>query len=142
CVSPRQFEQILDTGPLVALIDRSDPDHERCAQLLATTSERRVVPLCVLVEVEYLLRPWPGGFAALMTDVNAGRLETHLPDDHELARAAALVDTYADLPLGFVDASVLAAVEHLSETKVATLDRRHFNIARPSHVDHLTLLPD
>ena len=100
------------------------------------------MPVCVLVEVEYLLRPWPGGFTSLMADVNAGRLETHLPDDHELARAAALVDTYADLPLGFVDASVLAAVERLGETKVATLDRRHFSIARPSHVDHLTLLPD
>ncbi len=133
---------ILDTGPLVALIDRSDPDHERCAQLLATTSERRVVPLCVLVEVEYLLRPWLGGFTALMADVSAGRLETHLPGDHELAHAAALVESYADLPLGFVDASVLAAVEHLGETKVATLDRRHFRIARPSHVEHLTLLPD
>jgi len=93
---------ILDTGPLLALIDRSDPDHERCAQLLTTTSERRIVPLCVLVDVEYLLRPWPGGFTALMTDVSAGRLETHFPDDQELARAAALVDTYADLPLGFV----------------------------------------
>lgn len=52
-----------------------------------------------------------------------------------------LVETYADLPIGFVDASVLEAVERLGETKVATLGR-HFSIARPSGVDHLTLLPD
>lgn len=133
---------ILDTGPLVALIDRSDPDHARCSRLLSDTKDRRVVPVCVLVEVEYQLRPWRGGFAALMSDLHAGRFEAHLPNDRELARATELVEQYADLPLGFVDASVLAAVERLGETRLATLDRRHFSIVRPAHVDHLTLLPD
>ncbi|MGI8428872.1 MAG: hypothetical protein ACR2OB_06115 [Solirubrobacteraceae bacterium] len=42
---------------------------------------------------------------------------------------------------GFVVASVLAVVERLGETKLATLDRRRFRIARPAHVDHLSLLP-
>ncbi len=133
---------ILDTGPLVALIDRSDPDHARCSRLLSESNERRVVPVCVLVEVEYQLRPWRDGFAALMADLHAGRLEAHLPDGRELTRAAELVEQYADLPLGFVDASVLATVERHGERKLATLDRRHFSIVRPAHVDHLTLLPD
>lgn len=101
-----------------------------------------MVPVCVLVEVEYQLRPWAGGFSSLMADLNAGRLETWLPDDRELARAGELVDEYDDLLLGFVDASVLATVERLREPKLVTLDRRHFSIVRPAHVRHLTLLPD
>ncbi|MBV9310369.1 MAG: hypothetical protein JOZ73_06040 [Solirubrobacterales bacterium] len=49
-VPARRVALILDTGPLVALIDRDDPDHQRCARLLTATRERRVVPVCVLVE--------------------------------------------------------------------------------------------
>jgi predicted nucleic acid-binding protein len=133
---------ILDTGPLVALIDRSDPDHDRCRELINAATDVRIVPVCTLVEVEYQLRPWQGGFASLMTDVQAGRLEVHLPDSTELARATALVNEYGDLPLGLVDATVLACVERLGESKLATLDRRHFSVVRPIHVDHLQLLPD
>jgi hypothetical protein len=133
---------ILDTGPLVALVDRSDPDHERCRDLINAATEVRIVPVCALVEVEYQLRPWPGGFVGLMTDIHAGRLDVHVPDDSELARAGALVARYADLPLGLVDATVLACVERLREPKLATLDRRHFTIVRPIHIEHLHLLPD
>jgi hypothetical protein len=40
---------------------------------------------------------------------------------------AELMDTYADLPLGTV-----AAAERLGITKIATLDRRHFTVVRPT----------
>jgi uncharacterized protein len=133
---------ILDTGPLVALVDRSDPDHERCTELINAATEVRVVPVYALVEIEYQLRPWRGGFARLMEDVEAGRLEIHVPDPKELARAAALVAEYGDLPLGLVDATVVACVERLREPKLATLDRRHFSVVRPKHATHLQLLPE
>lgn len=49
--------------------------------------------------------------------------------------------TYADLPLGGVDASVVAVAEHLSLRTVATLDRRHFTVVRPCHTNSFELLP-
>ena len=49
-------------------------------------------------------------------------------------RIARLVAQYRVLPLGAADASVIAAVERLDIiTEIATLDRRHFTLARPSH---------
>ena len=48
---------------------------------------------------------------------------------------AELVETYADLPLGAIDASVVALAERLGLTTVATLDRRHFTVVRPKHVE-------
>lgn len=42
---------------------------------------------------------------------------------------------------GVVDASVLALAERLGETKLATLDRRHFAAVRPLHTEALILLP-
>ena len=55
-------------------------------------------------------------------------------------RMAALVIQYGDLPLGTTDASVIALTERLGLTEVATLDKRHFTVARPAHVDALALL--
>ena len=89
---------------------------------ISAAAEVRIVPVCALVKVEYQLRPWPGGFVGLMTDIHAGRLDVHVPDDSELARAGALVARYADLPLGLVDATVLAWVERRREPKLATLE--------------------
>ena len=132
---------IVDTGPLVALLDASDPDHERCTDLLQRATEPRVVPVCVLVEVEYLVRPWPEAFKALIAEFAAGRLRlVDLPAEW-LLRAGELVDRYRDLPLGLVDATVVAATEMLGESKLATLDHRHFSVVRPAHTGALTLLP-
>jgi uncharacterized protein len=54
---------------------------------------------------------------------------------------AALVQTYADLPLRTMDATVIALAERLNVSEVATLDRQLFTIVRPSHVSALTLPP-
>lgn len=56
-------------------------------------------------------------------------------------RIAELVWTYRDLPLGTVDASVIVTAERLGIMEVATLDRRHFSVVRPSHVEAFELLP-
>ena len=132
---------IVDTGPLVALLDATDPDHERCADLLQGSAEPRVIPVCVLVEVEYLLRPWPTAFGSLVAEFAAGGFELLDLPLRWLLRAGELVDRYCDLPLGLVDATVLAATEMLAETKLATLDHRHFAVARPAHTEALTLIP-
>jgi predicted nucleic acid-binding protein len=58
-----------------------------------------------------------------------------------LARVAELVWRYRDLPVGTVDASVVATAERLGATTLATLDRRHFTVVQPKHVPAFALLP-
>ena len=72
-------------------------------------------------------------------DRGAYQVEDLSPVDYRRVRE--LLDTYADLRVGFVDAAVLAIVERLREPKLATLDHRHFSVMRPRHVDALELLP-
>ena len=62
-----------------------------------------------------------------------------LPD---YRRIGELCDRYADADIGLVDAAVMAIVERLDESKLATLDRRHFSLIRPRHRESITLLPD
>ncbi|MCP2261398.1 PIN domain-containing protein [Streptoalloteichus tenebrarius] len=71
----------------------------------------------------------------------AGELELVSLTASDLERMAELVETYADFPLGGVDASVVAVVERCGATVVATLDRRHFSVVRPKHVPALSLVP-
>lgn len=47
-----------------------------------------------------------------------------------------------DLLVGGTDASVIATAERLGVTHIATIDRRHFTVVRPKHVESFTLLPD
>ncbi len=134
---------ILDTGPLYASLDRSDADHEACRRLIEDAGEPLVIPAPVLVEVDYWihLRLNPGVLVALLDDIVTGAymVEALLPEDYR--RVQQLSDRYADSDIGFVDAAVLAIVERLGEPKLATLDRRHFGLLRPRHVDALTLVP-
>jgi hypothetical protein len=54
---------------------------------------------------------------------------------------AELVESYLDLPLGIVDAAVVAIAERLALKEIATLDHRHFSVVRPRHVRAFSLLP-
>jgi uncharacterized protein len=132
---------LLDTGPLVAAIDRSDKHHARCAALLESAAGPLLVPTTVIVEVCWLLEERPDVEAAFLTSVAAGEFEHVTINGTDLTRMAELVRAYADMPLGAVDASVIAVAERLKLTDVATLDRRHFTVVRPNHTTALNLLP-
>lgn len=134
---------VLDTGPLLAAIDRSDPDHERCRTLIEQTREPRIVPAPVIVELDYWCRTKlsVGDFLAFLDDVLAGAFLVENVEPLDFQRARDLQSTYEDNRIGFVDAAVLAIVERLAETKLATLDHRHFSAMRPAHAPALRLLP-
>ena len=134
---------VLDTGPIVALLDTSDPEHERCRKLVADISEDLVVAAPVLVEVDYWLLKLYGSTAwqPFLEDVARGAYRLYQLDERDFVRAAELERAYESLDLGLVDAAVIVACERLGETKVATLDRRNFSVVRPRHCERLTLLP-
>jgi uncharacterized protein len=133
---------VVDTGPLLASLDRDDVRYRDCAELLGGRRDL-VIPSPVLVEVDY----WSGGkglgaaFDAMLREAARGviRIEDIEPQDYE--RILEIRGDYEDLRVGFVDAAVLAIVERLGERKLATLDRRHFGVMRPRHVAALELLP-
>ena len=134
---------ILDTGPLYASLDRSDQDHAACRALIEGAEEPLLIPAPVLVEVDYWIhqRLNPGALVALLADIESGAYVVADLTRDDYARIRELCDRYADADIGFVDASVLAVVERLGKSKLATLDRRHFGLLRPRHRDSIDLLP-
>ena len=134
---------IVDTGPLFAAMDRSDPDHHACRDLLESATVPLVVTVPVLTELEWLAtsRLGTGAFDSVLASIEDGGLRIQDLQSDDWVRVRTLCARYADLPLGLVDASVVAIAERLEEPVVATLDRRHFGVVRPRHVPALTLLP-
>lgn len=134
---------ILDTGPIYAALDRSDADHAACRRLIESSNEALVIPSPVLVEVDYWIgsRLGPGALVAFLADIERGAFSVENLHTADYGRVRELCDRYADADIGFVDAAVLAVVERLGEPKMATLDRRHFGLLRPRHVEALELLP-
>lgn len=134
---------VLDTGPILALLDANDRHHAACVQMVREVAEALVVPVATLVEVDYWVhkRLTPPVWRAFAEDVAAGAYRLEAADETDLVRACEISERYADLRIGFVDASVIALCERLGEPKVATLDRRDFAGVVPRHVPALELLP-
>lgn len=134
---------LVDTGPIVAVVNDRDDRHRECRHLLERLPGPLLVPATVATEVCMMLERRRGTYAelAFLSDVRAGRYTLIESLSADLGRVAELVEKYDDLPLGTVDASVIALAERLNITTVVTLDRRDFGTVRPAHAPALTLLP-
>lgn len=142
-VRPPERITLADTGAVYALLDRGDAWHERVRTWWAAAAEPIRLPECILPEVTYLLatRISPAAEQAFVQAVVTGEFTLERHDPLDFARAATLMGSYTDLPLGFVDATVAATAERLEVTTILTTDRRHFGVRRPAHRPGFTLVP-
>jgi predicted nucleic acid-binding protein len=134
---------IADTGPLYALVDRSDSWHLRVLEWWKRNRATVVIPVCVLPEVTYLLqtRIGPDAEEAFVRSVADEEFAVEPLEPEDLGRAADLMRQYADLKLGFVDATVIATAERLDARQLLSSDRRHFQVVRPRHARAFALFP-
>ena len=97
----------------------------------------------MLTEVSYLLSDRIGAHAELVFagSLAAGELVVEPVLDSDWGRIAELMEQYIDLPLGMVDASVVALAERRGLEIIATLNVRHFRVVRPRHTQAFTLVP-
>lgn len=119
---------LLDTGIVYAYYDRHDAWHQRARRLIEGESRGLLLPGPVIPEVDWLLGRRVGAKGRLT--FYAGIVEGYflvadLPRTG-FARVAELNRRFADLDLGFVDASIVALAEGLGVRRIATTDRRHF----------------
>jgi predicted nucleic acid-binding protein len=134
---------LCDTGVLLAAGNRKDQAHQACMRLLRQAEGPLLVPSPVLGEVGYLLQSRVGPQAEVTFLKSFGSDGFHVAElkDEDIRKMAELVEAYLDLPLGMVDAAVIAIAERLQLTEIATLDYRHFAVVRPSHIRSFVLLP-
>jgi uncharacterized protein len=134
---------LTDTGPIVALINRNDPNHGRClAAARNLPQEPLVTSWPCFTEAMYLLHRAAGheGQAALWRWRSDGRLTLLDLTAEEVDRMAALMAKYNDRPMDLADASLVVAAERLGVKRIFTVDH-DFHIYRLSDGTALDPVP-
>jgi predicted nucleic acid-binding protein len=123
---------LLDTGPLVALLDRSESDHQLVASFLAGLEGTRLITTgAVITEAFYFLSTVGGGSATLASFLDASATEVRDVFNAEaLAAAVGLMSKYGDTPMDFPDATLVWVAAQTGTDRILTLDRRGFSAFR------------
>jgi predicted nucleic acid-binding protein len=132
---------ILDTGIVYAYYDRSDAWHARAKALVQREAKGLILPAPVIPEVDYLLEHRLGAKSrrVLYRGITEGHYFVADVPRQAYARVSAIDEQFADLGLGFVDASLVALAESLHVPRIATADRGHFDALAAAF--RLELLP-
>ncbi len=122
---------LVDTGPLVALLDRRDRDHAWAVDELARLPRPLQTCEAVVAEAFHLLRHLPRGRAAILEMLAEGVLRVPFRLGEESRRVLALIERYANVPMSLADACLVRMSEQAARCVVLTLDgdfriyRRH-----------------
>lgn len=132
---------LVDAGPLVALIDRGDPDHDVTVAAFKTITEPLITVWPAFTEAMYLLRgSWPAQ-RALWSRLETDALDLAPLDEADAPRMRELMEKYRDTPMDLADAALVRVAERESLTRIFTLDRKHFSIYRPGRRKRFSIVP-
>jgi predicted nucleic acid-binding protein len=134
---------LVDTNVFLAAADRRAEAHQRCAAVLREHEGEVAASVPVIAETAWLLldRLGTASHSRFLRAVAERSIEPVDPTAADWRRCVALVDSYADLRLDLVDAATIAAAERLRLRTLATLNRRDFNVVRPTHCEAFELIP-
>lgn len=113
---------LIDTGPLVALLNRRERLHRRVKDVLPLLPAPLLTVEPVLAEAMYLLRGAPRGAHAVLSLVRDGLLRVPLAIEQQAGELDALMKRYANVPMSLADACLVRLVELLPEASVFTFD--------------------
>ena len=133
---------LTDAGPLIALIDAGEPDHDRCRHTLQQLEIPLITTWPAFTEAIYLLGQAAGWQAqsALWKMVQRDTLVLAELDQQLALRSAALMERYRDHPMDLADATLVALAEALDLRTMFTLDE-HFRSYRLRTRRHLNVVP-
>lgn len=119
---------IVDTGPLVAALNRRESNHALAVSILEDAGATARIPEAVLIEVDHLTRPQRPAAPPVLALLDAISAQEHRlePVGLDLLESAAVLDRHhIDLQLGLTDCIVMTLARRLGEP-VLTFDFRDF----------------
>jgi predicted nucleic acid-binding protein len=131
---------LVDAGPLVALLDRSDDHHLKVTEALAHIQDRLVTVWPVVVEAMYLLAfSWPAQ-KALWEILETGAVELLPLHDTDVPLLQRLMEKYKDVPMDMADAALVRVAEREGIRRVLTLELHRFSTYQLSRKGSFTLV--
>jgi predicted nucleic acid-binding protein len=132
---------LIDAGPLVALLDRSDRHHHSVVEALKKIHDPLVTVWPAIVEAMYLLGYSWDAQRALWEALETGTVSLLPLGEADVPRMKSLMAKYRDLPMDMADAALVRVAEREGLRHILTLDRQDFSVYRPARKGHFTILP-
>jgi uncharacterized protein len=132
---------LIDTGPFVAYLNRSDPMHEVVATFIESFKGELITTGAVIGEVMYFvseLASGPISFAKFLLASGVRIVDSTRPQ--QVLAAAELMGKYSDTPMDFADATLVLLAEEVGVTEILSLDRRGFSTYRPAKGNRFRLI--
>ena len=141
--STQRWSRVLvDTGPLVAILDRRDSQHARCVQIMHEIQPPLLTCWPVLTEAAWLLRFDRSSISRLILAGQSGWLRLLDVDGSELSAIDKLLHRYHELSPQLADLTLLYLAQRDEFGTIFTLDRRDFSVFRRRGKSGFNLLPD
>lgn len=113
---------LLDSGAIVALLDRDEKHHADCVAVLKNLRQPLVTCEAVITESCYLLRNVSGAVEAILHNVERGFFQVPLHLSQHANAVQSLLRKYRDIPADFADACLIHMADLLNSGTILTLD--------------------
>jgi predicted nucleic acid-binding protein len=133
---------LVDTGPIVAVLSRTDSFHVVCVEQLRNLTPPLLTCWPVLTEAAWLLRKRPRALDRLFSSFDLGLFRLMDPDESDMPWLARFLLRYRKQEAQLADAALVCLAERHEINTVFTLDRRDFSVYRLSRDRALRLLPE
>ncbi|MEQ8210271.1 MAG: PIN domain-containing protein [Lacipirellulaceae bacterium] len=133
---------LIDTGPIVAILDSKDQHHNQCAHTASNLPDIVLTCWPVITEACYLLRSRPDLVDRFLEMIHDGVYEVLDIDVGEITEVGGVLAKYRDQQIDLADACLAHLAARESIDTVFTVDQRHFSLFRNVAGDALQLIPD
>ena len=113
---------VLDTGPLVALLNRKDTHYAWVVEQSGKLKPPFYSCEAVIAEAHFLLTRHPAGGGRLNQLVRSGKIDLSFSYAEHIDDVHRLMEKYADVPMSFADACVVRIAEVRRRSRVLTID--------------------
>ena len=122
---------LLDAGPTIAWLDANDPYHSAVREKMGELTGRLVTTGPVITEVMFFLQEAREGAVRVTDWLREMRVDIiDCFSTGKLQSAALLMERYADAPMDYADATLVACADELNCGDILTLDIRGFRTYR------------
>ncbi len=132
---------LVDAGPLIAILNRRDRDHEACVTFLKKVRRPLLSTWMPITEAMYLLDFSIAAQGALLEMIERGVLRILEIGNEDLPEIRSLMRKYSDQPMDFADATLVHVAQREALYEVFTLDQRDFCVYRLKQDKSFTIFP-
>jgi predicted nucleic acid-binding protein len=132
---------LIDTGAILALLDRTDRWHRICVDAFEQLRLPLVTSEAVLTELFHLVGDSRHEMEAAWRLVRSGAIVLAAIEDSELPQIQALMSRYADRPMDFADATLVYLAKREALSTIFTVDHADFDTYRIEGRRRFRVLP-